>query len=37
MRRFDMIDVIGGVVTTGVVIFAVCWWAYKICDFIINN
>ena len=37
MRRFDMIDIIGGIVIVGGVVFSVSWWAHKICDFIINN
>jgi hypothetical protein len=37
MRRFDMIDIIGSIVIVGIVAFSASWWAYKICDFIINN
>jgi len=33
-KRLDIIDVIGGVLTVGVIVFGVVWWTGQLLDFI---
>jgi len=37
MKRFDKLDVVGGLVALGIIAFALLWWINSIGDFLINN